>query len=63
MKIRLLKALGVYRRGEVVDLPESTARQMIAAGNAVEDRQQSLIETASVDLRVERADLTPRKMP
>ena len=63
MKIKLTRPHGAYRRGEVVDLPDRTARQMIADGLAVEDRQRNLIETASVEQRAETADLNPRKQP
>jgi hypothetical protein len=61
MKIRMVHAVGAYRRGEVLEAPEGQARLWIARGIAVEETQQSLLETATVEHQVERADATPRK--
>lgn len=63
MKIRMAKAHGSYKPGEVVDLPEQQAKSLIAWEYATEvrDTQQRLIETASVEPVTERADVTPRR--
>jgi len=54
---------GAYKPGEVVDLPERQAQSLIAWEYATEvrDKQQTLIETASVEPASERADITPRR--
>jgi len=63
MKIRLTRAHGSYKAGEVIDLPERQAQSLIAWEYATEvrDSQQNLIETASVEPVAESADLTPRR--
>lgn len=63
MKIRLTRAHGAYKVGEVIDLPERQAQSLIAWEYATEvrDSQQTLIETASVEPVAESADLTPRR--
>lgn len=61
MKIRLLKPYGKYRKGDTFELGDSAARLLIADGYAVEERQQHLIETASVEERCETADMNPRR--
>ena len=63
MKIRMKRAHGAYKPGEVLDLPERQAQSLIAWEDAVEERnaQQDLIETASVEPVAESADLTPRR--
>jgi hypothetical protein len=63
MKIRLTKAHGAYKPGQVLDLPERQAQSLIAWEYATEVRndQQTLIETASVEPVAESADLTPRR--
>lgn len=63
MKIRMAKAHGSYKPGQVVDLPEREARALIAWEYATEirDTQQQLIETASVEPVSESADVTPRR--
>jgi hypothetical protein len=63
MKIRLTRAHGAYKVGEVIDLPERQAQSLIAWEYATEvrDSQQNLIETASVEPVAESADLTPRR--
>jgi hypothetical protein len=54
---------GAYKAGEVVDVPERQAQSLIAWEYATEvrDSQQTLIETASVELVAESADVTPRR--
>lgn len=62
VKIRMARAHGAYKPGEVIDLPEQQARTLIAWEYATEVRDtQKLIETASVEPVAERADVTPRK--
>jgi hypothetical protein len=63
MKIRMARAHGAYKVGEVIDLPERQAQSLIAWEYATEvrDSQQTLIETASVEPVAESADLTPRR--
>jgi len=63
MKIRMARAHGAYKPGEVIDLPERQAQSLIAWEYATEVRndQQSLIETASVEPVAESADITPRR--
>jgi len=63
MKIRMARAHGAYKPGEVIDLPERQAQSLIAWEYATEvrDNQQTLIETASVEPVAESADITPRR--
>lgn len=63
MKIRMARAHGAYKPGEVIDLPERQAQSLIAWEYATEVRndQQTLIETASVEPVAESADFTPRR--
>jgi len=65
VKIVMKRHHGAYKPGEVVDLPDNDARALIAWEYASEappaDKQQTLIETASVRPIVERADVTPRR--
>ena len=63
MKIRMARPHGSYKPGEVVDLPETQARTLIAWEYATEvcDTQQRLIETAAIEPVAEQADVTPRK--
>lgn len=63
MKIKMKKAHGSYRVGEIVELPERDAESLIAWEYAerVHDSQQTLIETATVETRAETADVTPKR--
>jgi len=63
MKIRMLRPYGAYKPGEVLDLPQRQAEGLVAWEYAVaaRDEQQTLIETASVEPKSERADVTPRR--
>ena len=63
MKIRMARQHGVYKPGEVIDLPARQASSLIAWEYATEvrDSQQTLIETASVEPVAESADVTPRR--
>lgn len=60
-KLRFVRAWRAYRTGEVVEVPGGLAAQLLAQQVAVEDRQGTLIETASTQPVVETADATPRK--
>jgi len=62
VRIRMRKAHGAYRVGEIVELPERDAESLIAweyADRATDT--QSLIETASVEPIAQTADVTPRR--
>ena len=61
MKIRLIRNYSTYRLGAVVDCEDATAQRLIADGIAERETQMDLIETASVEPAVERADMTPRR--
>lgn len=63
MKIRMLRAYGAYKAGEVLDLPQRQAEGLVAweYAAAARDDQQTLIETASVEPVAETADVTPRR--
>jgi hypothetical protein len=63
MKIRMARAHGAYKPGEVIDVPELLAQSLIAWEYATEVRHdpQTMIETASVEPVAESADVTPRK--
>jgi hypothetical protein len=61
MKIRFIRAWRVYCVGDVVDLPEGMANELINTGRAARDQQQ-LLETAAVDAsELRTADATPRR--
>jgi hypothetical protein len=61
MKIRIVQAVGAYRKNEVLEAAEGQARLWIARGLAVEETQRPLLETATADPQLEHADATPRK--
>ena len=61
MKMRFVRPWRVYRTGQVVEVPGGLAAELLARKVAVEDRQQSLIETAAVEPVVETADATPKR--
>jgi hypothetical protein len=63
MKIKLVKVVRSYRKGDVIEIEDSAGRLLIADGYAVEERQRNLIETATVEERSETADLNPRRKP
>lgn len=60
-KMKLLRAYGNYRTGQVVDVPGGLAAEWLARRIAVEETQGQLIETAAVEQVVERADATPKR--
>ena len=63
MKIRMLRQHMSYKVGDVVELPDVDAASLIAWDYAKEvtDQQRPLVETAAVEPRSERADVTPQK--
>lgn len=61
MKIELLTNYSTYTVGKVVDCEDETAHRLIRDGIAKRVAQMDLIETASVEHDVERADATPRR--
>lgn len=61
VKIKLLKNYSTYTVGRVVDCDDATARRLIEGGIAARESQQDLIETATTEPEVERADARPRR--
>lgn len=61
MKIELLQNYSTYTVGKIVDCEDETAHRLIRDGIAKRVAQMDLIETASVEHEVERADATPRR--
>jgi hypothetical protein len=61
VKIKLATNYSTYTVGTVIDCEDETAQRLIRDGIAVRVQQMDLIETASVDHDVERADATPRR--
>jgi hypothetical protein len=60
-KIVFTRAWRGYRKGQVAELPGGITTQLLAQRVAVEDNQQSLIETAALEHDVETADATPKR--
>lgn len=60
-KMKLLRAYGNYRTGQVVDVPGGLAAEWLARRIAVEEKQSQLIETAALEQPAERADATPKR--
>ena len=61
MKIKLVQNYSTYTVGRVVDCEDETAERLIRDGIAVRESQMDLIETATVEPEVERADARPRR--
>jgi hypothetical protein len=61
VKIKLVKNYSTYTVGRVVDCENETAERLIRDGIAVRESQMDLIETATVEPEVERADARPRR--
>ena len=61
VKIKLVRNYSTYTVGRVVDCDDHTAERLIADGIAVRESQMDLIETATVEPEVERADARPRR--
>lgn len=61
MKIELIRNYSTYTVGRIVECDDETAKRLIRDGIAKRVAQMDLIETASVEHEVERADATPRR--
>jgi len=63
MNVRFIRAWKVYCVGDVIDVPEGMATELINTGRAVRDANpQQLLETAAVEPAEARtADVTPRR--
>ncbi len=61
VKIKLVRNYSTYTVGRIVDCDDDTARRLIDGGIAVPEQQRDLIETATVEPEVERADARPRR--
>jgi hypothetical protein len=61
VKIKLVKNYSTYTVGRVVDCEDETAERLIRDGIAVRESQMDLIETATAEPEVERADARPRR--
>lgn len=61
IRVRMKRAYGAYRAGEIVEVDEGLAARLLAWDYASRDTQQTLIETAAVEPDAERADVTPRR--
>lgn len=60
-KIKLVRPFRSYVKGSVIDVPGGQAIEMIRAGIAIEETQQQLLETASLEPEARTADATPKK--
>jgi len=60
-KIKFTRAWRGYRKGQTVEISGGLATQLLAQRVAVEDNQQSLIETAALEHDAETADATPKR--
>jgi len=60
-KIMFTRAWRGYRKGQTVEISGGLATQLLAQRVAVEDNQQSLIETAALEHDAETADATPKR--
>lgn len=61
IRVRMKRAYGAYKQGEVVEVDEGLASRLFAWDYATRDTQQTLIETAALEPDAERADVTPRR--
>ncbi len=60
-KLKFSRSWRGYRKGQVVDIPNGLATQLLAQRVAVADNQPTLIETAAIEHDAETADATPRR--
>lgn len=60
-KLKFVRSWRGYRTGQVVEIPGGLAQQLLSMRVAVEDNQQTLIETASLEHEAETADATPKR--
>jgi hypothetical protein len=63
MNVRFIRAWKVYSVGDVIDVPDGMATELVNIGRVVrETERQQLIETAAVEPAEARtADVTPRR--
>jgi hypothetical protein len=61
VKIKLVRNYSNYTLGRVIECEDETALRLIRDGIAVREPQMDLIETATVEPQVERADARPRR--
>lgn len=55
MKIRFVKAHGVYKVGDTLTLGDGAASTWVQLGYAIEETQRDLIEEATIEQRAESA--------
>ena len=58
VQLRVIKDIGAYRVGQRIETERFYARQLIAAGIAVEDAEESPPEDKATKRRYRRRDLT-----
>lgn len=61
VQLRFTRPWRNYRTGQLADIPGGAAAELVARHIAVRDTQQPLLETATLEPVVERADATPRR--
>lgn len=63
VRLRFVKAHGVYRRGDVIEYPKGPAKSLLIAGICEIVRQEpQLLETATIERRdVETTDMPRRR--
>jgi hypothetical protein len=61
IRVRMNRAYGSYRSGEIVEVDEYFAARLFAWGYATREERRPLIETAAVEPVAEQADVTPRR--
>jgi hypothetical protein len=61
VRIKLIRNYSTYTLGRVIECEDETAERLIRDGIAERDPQMSLIEAATVEPEVERADARPRR--
>jgi ribosomal protein L9 len=59
--VRFLRPFRVYKRGDVVEMEPGHARAWIIAGIVAAEPEPRLMETATLEVRAESADATPRR--
>lgn len=61
VQLRFTRPWRSYRTGQLADIPGGAAAELVARHFAVRDTQQQLLETATLEPVVERADATPKR--
>jgi hypothetical protein len=59
--VRMNRAYGAYKAGEVVECDAGLAARLLAFNYATREERRPLIETAAVEPVAEQADVTPRR--